>query len=176
MSLKVVWNKMLSANDITIKVELGLTNSMLCSKRLPYVLHAVWQQGELFTPSVAKVAQIFINYDKLIIMEFSELIKISRVDKVVVHKPFQEPTIMSLGITGHHLILANDIMKSQQLLVSKIFAIFSNASCKCSTTTLYSRLRYFSPQNIFFCCTYKMFILSEIFKTGWMHLLILLRK
>ena len=101
---------------------------MLCSKRLPYVLHAVWQQGELFTTSVAKVAQIFID-DKLI-MEFSELIKISRVDNVVVYKPFQEPTMMSLGITGHHLILANDIMKSQQLLVSKknVLYVFRNAA------------------------------------------------
>ena len=52
-------------------------------------------------------------------MEFSELIKISRVDNVLVHLPFQEPVVMSLGITGHHLILANDIMQSQQLLVSQ---------------------------------------------------------
>ena len=52
-------------------------------------------------------------------MEFSELIKISRVDNVLVHLPFQDPVVMSLGITGHHLILASDIMQSQQLLVSQ---------------------------------------------------------
>ena len=50
-------------------------------------------------------------------MEFSDLIKISRVDGVKVHQSFEHPTIMSLGITGHHLILATDIMKSAQIMV-----------------------------------------------------------
>ena len=50
-------------------------------------------------------------------MEFSDLIKISRVDGVKVHQAFEHPTIMSLGITGHHLILATDIMKSAQIMV-----------------------------------------------------------
>ena len=50
-------------------------------------------------------------------MEFSDLIKISRVDGVKVHQSFEHPTIMSLGITGHHLILATDIMESAQIMV-----------------------------------------------------------
>ena len=39
-------------------------------------------------------------------MEFTELIKISRVDGVRLHRPFLPPAEMSLCITGHHLILS----------------------------------------------------------------------
>jgi hypothetical protein len=40
-------------------------------------------------------------------MEFAELIKISRVDGVLVHRPFQPPGQKSLCITGHHLLLSS---------------------------------------------------------------------
>ena len=54
-------------------------------------------------------------------MEFAELIKISRVDGVKVHQSFQVPTTMSLGITGHHLILTKDKIENKQVMVSKVF-------------------------------------------------------
>ena len=41
----------------------------------------------------------------MITMDFSELIKVSRVDGVILHCPFQPPSRKDLCITGHHLIL-----------------------------------------------------------------------
>ena len=38
-------------------------------------------------------------------MEFSELIKVSAVESVLLHSPFLPVREMSLAITGHHLIL-----------------------------------------------------------------------
>ena len=40
-------------------------------------------------------------------MDFSDLIKISRVDNVILHRPFEGPMQKALGITGHHLILSS---------------------------------------------------------------------
>lgn len=48
-------------------------------------------------------------------MEFAELIKTPRVDKVVLHRPFHPPVGGTLCLTGHHLILSSRQDNSEEL-------------------------------------------------------------
>lgn len=48
-------------------------------------------------------------------MEFAELIKTPRVDKVVLHRPFHPPVGGTLCLTGHHLILSSRQDSSEEL-------------------------------------------------------------
>lgn len=48
-------------------------------------------------------------------MEFAELIKTPRVDKVVLHRPFPPPVGGTLCLTGHHLILSSRQDNSEEL-------------------------------------------------------------
>jgi hypothetical protein len=52
-------------------------------------------------------------------MEFTELIKISKLNQVTFHPPFSDPVEMSLCITGHHIILsaANHTTVSEDITV-----------------------------------------------------------
>ena len=51
-------------------------------------------------------------------MDFSDLIKISRVDNVILHRPFEGPAQKALAITGHHLILSSLKGKVDEIMVS----------------------------------------------------------
>ena len=53
-------------------------------------------------------------------MDFSDLIKISRVDNVILHRPFEPPAQKALGITGHHLILSSLNEKVEEIMVSLV--------------------------------------------------------
>ncbi|XP_068089329.1 myotubularin-related protein 9 [Hyperolius riggenbachi] len=48
-------------------------------------------------------------------MEFAELIKTPRVDKVLLHRPFHPPVGGTLCLTGHHLILSSRQDNSEEL-------------------------------------------------------------
>uniref|UniRef100_A0A0K2USV3 Myotubularin related protein 9 [Monodelphis domestica] n=2 Tax=Lepeophtheirus salmonis TaxID=72036 RepID=A0A0K2USV3_LEPSM len=50
-------------------------------------------------------------------MEFADLIKVSRVLKVILHRPFVCPSEMTLCITGHHLILSDRFEKVEELWI-----------------------------------------------------------
>ena len=56
-------------------------------------------------------------------MDFSDLIKISRVDNVILHRPFEGPMQKALGITGHHLILSSLNEKVEEIMVSMVCCI-----------------------------------------------------
>ncbi|KAG8534616.1 hypothetical protein GDO81_018930, partial [Engystomops pustulosus] len=48
-------------------------------------------------------------------MEFAELIKTPRVDKVLLHRPFHPTVGGTLCLTGHHLILSSRQDNSEEL-------------------------------------------------------------
>lgn len=51
-------------------------------------------------------------------MEFADLIKVTRVDNVILKRSFHEPLEGTLCITGHHLILSSRREDAQELFVS----------------------------------------------------------
>ena len=57
-------------------------------------------------------------------MDFSDLIKISRVDNVILHRPFEGPIQKALGITGHHLILSSLNEKVEEIMVSAVLHVY----------------------------------------------------
>lgn len=71
-------------------------------------------------------------------MEFAELIKTPRVDKVLLHRPFHPTVGGTLCLTGHHLILSSRQDNSEELwlLHSNIDSIEKRFVGSCGTITI----------------------------------------
>ena len=71
----------------------------------------IWKHSNIFLEQNQQFSGSFVY----IIMEFADLIKISRVDNVRLRRPSEDPCEVTVAVTGHHLILSIEV--SQSLLI-----------------------------------------------------------